>query len=52
MKNKPLFVLFITIFIDLLGFGIVIPILPVFSKELHATALEIGLIAGLYSLTS
>lgn len=50
MKNKPLFVLFITIFIDLLGFGIVIPILPVFSKELHASAIEIGIIAGLYSL--
>ncbi len=50
MKNKPLFVLFITIFIDLLGFGIVIPILPVFSKELHASAMEIGIIAGLYSL--
>jgi multidrug resistance protein len=51
MKNKsPLFILFVTIFIDLLGFGLVIPILPVFSKELHASAIEIGLIAGLYSL--
>lgn len=48
--KSPLLVLFVTIFIDLLGFGIVIPILPVFSKELSATSLEIGIIAGLYSL--
>lgn len=51
MKSRsPVFVLFVTIFIDLLGFGIIIPILPIFSKELHATALQIGFIAGIYSL--
>lgn len=51
MKNKsPIFVLFVTIFIDLLGFGLIIPILPIFSHELHATPLQIGFIAGLYSL--
>lgn len=51
MKNRsPIFVLFITIFIDLLGFGLVIPILPIFSKELQATPIQIGFIAGLYSL--
>jgi MFS transporter, DHA1 family, tetracycline resistance protein len=36
MRKGPLTTLFITIFIDLLGFGILIPILPVFSKELAA----------------
>jgi multidrug resistance protein len=51
MKNKsPIFVLFITILIDLLGFGLIIPILPIFAIELKATSLQIGLIAGLYSL--
>jgi multidrug resistance protein len=51
MKNRsPIFVLFVTIFIDLLGFGLIIPILPVFALELKATSLQIGLIAGLYSL--
>ncbi len=50
MKNSPLLALFITIFIDLLGFGLIIPILPTFSKELGASDLQIGLIAGVYSL--
>ena len=34
MQRKPLLTLFVTIFIDLLGFGIIIPILPVFAKKL------------------
>ena len=50
MKRSPLLVVFITIFIDLLGFGIIIPILPNYTKDLGATALEVGLIAGVYSL--
>ncbi|MCF8255391.1 MAG: MFS transporter [Bacteroidia bacterium] len=51
MKNRsPIFVLFITIFIDLLGFGLIIPILPIFAKELHASSFQIGLIAAIYSL--
>ncbi|MCK6611620.1 MAG: MFS transporter [Bacteroidia bacterium] len=48
--SKQLGVLFLTIFIDLLGFGIIIPILPIISTELQATPLQIGLIAGIYSL--
>lgn len=50
MKRSPLLVVFVTIFIDLLGFGIIIPILPNYTKELGASALEVGLIAGIYSL--
>lgn len=34
-----------TIFIDMLGFGIIIPILPIFSKELGAENYQVGLIA-------
>lgn len=45
-----LFVLFITIFIDLLGFGIVIPILPTYARTLQASSFEIGLLAASYSL--
>lgn len=48
MRKSPLLVLFVTIFIDLLGFGIVIPILPIFSKELGAANYEVGLIAAIY----
>lgn len=50
MKNKPLFTLLLTIFIDLLGFSIIIPILPVYSKEIGASNLMVGIIAGSYAL--
>lgn len=43
--KKPLIVIFTTIFIDMLGFGIIIPILPVFTKELGAENYQVGLIA-------
>ncbi|MGB0177472.1 MAG: MFS transporter [Owenweeksia sp.] len=49
MRNKPLLVLFITIFIDLLGFGIIIPILPIYANELGAPGWVIGLIAASFS---
>ena len=48
MKKSPLLVLFVTIFLDLLGFGIIIPILPVFIKELGARDFQVGLIAAIY----
>ncbi len=43
--KRPIIVIFTTILIDMLGFGIIIPILPVFSKELGAANYEVGLIA-------
>jgi len=48
--RKPIVVIFITIFIDMLGFGIIIPILPVFSKELGAANYQVGLIAMSYPI--
>ena len=51
MKSRHiLLVLFITIFIDLLGFGIIIPILPTYARSLQASSLEIGFLAASYSL--
>jgi MFS transporter, DHA1 family, tetracycline resistance protein len=51
-KNKAsLSIIFITIFIDLMGFGILIPILPTFaSKDLGISDFGIGLIVAIYSL--
>ena len=43
--KKPIIVIFITILIDMLGFGIIIPILPIFTKELGAANYQVGLIA-------
>ena len=45
-----LLTLFLVIFIDLLGFGIVIPILPYFAKKFGAGGIELGLLMMVYSL--
>lgn len=50
MKKSPILVIFITVFLDLLGFGLIIPILPLFSQDLGASSLTVGLIAAIYSL--
>jgi DHA1 family tetracycline resistance protein-like MFS transporter len=49
-KKSPLAVLFFTTFLDLVGFGIIIPILPNFAKDLGASAFEVGLLAAVYAL--
>lgn len=50
MKKSPLVVILLTIFLDMLGFGIIIPILPIFSKELGAADYQVGLIAMSYPI--
>lgn len=42
-------ILFLTVFIDLLGFGIVIPLLPLYAEHYNATATTIGLLMGSFS---
>jgi len=49
-RRAALFVLFLTVFIDLLGFGIVIPFLPLYVQRMHVGALGIGLVLSVYSL--
>jgi MFS transporter, DHA1 family, tetracycline resistance protein len=50
MENKKAFtIIFLTVFIDLLGFGLVIPILPTYAKELGATNIQVGFLAGIFS---
>lgn len=51
MKNKSaLSLIFLTVFIDLLGFGILIPILPSFAKkELGVDESAIGIAIAIYS---
>jgi multidrug resistance protein len=51
LKNRSgLVLIFLTVFIDLLGFGILIPILPSFSvKALHIDETAIGIAIALYS---
>lgn len=49
-KKSSLTIIFFTVFIDLLGFGLLIPILPTFaSKQLAISDFEIGVIVAAYS---
>ena len=48
--TKPLIIIFITVFIDLVGFGIVIPLLTFYAEEFNATPFEIGILFASYSL--
>jgi MFS transporter, DHA1 family, tetracycline resistance protein len=50
MKQASLFVIFLTVFIDLIGFGLVMPIFPVYIKNMGATNIEIGMITASYAI--
>lgn len=50
MSKKPLTIAFVTIFLDLLGFGIMIPIQPFYVQEFGASATQITLLGASYSL--
>ena len=47
---SPLGIVFTTVVIDLIGFGIVIPILPIYAKDLGASPTMIGGLAASYAL--
>lgn len=49
-KKSATKIVFLTVFIDLVGFGIVIPLLPYIAIEYKATPLEVGLLMSVYSL--
>ncbi|MBM3459279.1 MAG: TCR/Tet family MFS transporter, partial [Armatimonadetes bacterium] len=49
-RRSPLGVLFLTVFLDLVGFGIVLPLLPRFAAEYQAERWQIGLLMATYSL--
>src|SRR5579863_6471141 len=49
-RRAALLVLFLTVFIDLLGFGIVIPFLPLYAERMHVGAFGIGLVLSIYSM--
>jgi DHA1 family tetracycline resistance protein-like MFS transporter len=48
--NKSLLgIIFFTVFLYLVGFGILIPIIPILSRDFGATPLETGLLMSVYS---
>src|SRR5689334_21867914 len=50
LERSPLFLMALTIFIDFTGFGVVIPLLPVWAEHLGANGLGVGLILTTYAL--
>lgn len=47
--HASLTIIFVTVFIDLLGFGIVLPLLPYYAHEFHASATAAGALIAVYS---
>ena len=48
--DAPMALILMTVVIDLIGFGIVLPILPLWAQHFGASATEIGLLSASYSL--
>jgi DHA1 family tetracycline resistance protein-like MFS transporter len=51
-SRSPLAVIFLTVFISMVGFGIVIPVLPVYAKQAPflLSPSQLGLLVGIFSL--
>lgn len=50
MKKPSLLVIFLTVFIDLVGFGIVLPLLPRYAERFGAHGYQIGMVVASFSL--
>ncbi len=50
MKHSPLIIILATVFIALVGFGIVIPLLPVYAEQYGASGFTVGMLMMSYSL--
>ncbi len=49
MRKPSALIIFLTVFIDLIGFGIVLPLLPIYNRDLGASGLLIGVIQASFS---
>lgn len=49
MSRSPLLIIFLTVFIDLLGFGIVLPLLPRYGEHFDAAGWQLGLLMASFS---
>lgn len=49
-KKTALILIFFTVFIDLVGFGLIIPALPTYAQRLHASEFTVGMLIASYSL--
>jgi MFS family permease len=51
MQRRVLFFVFVTVFLDMIGFGIVIPLLPFYVQSMGGTPEVVGLILTSFSVT-
>lgn len=49
-RRAQLGIIFLTILIDMIGFGIVIPVLPLYAEQYGATAIQNGMLIAVFSL--
>ena len=49
MRKPSVLVIFLTVFIDLIGFGIIVPLIPSYSEHFGARGIVIGVIFASYS---
>ncbi len=49
-KISPLAAIFLTVFVDLVGFGIIVPLLPFYAEHFHASVETVTLLMAIYSL--
>ncbi len=49
-RISPLIAIFLTVFVDLVGFGVVIPLLPFYAEHFHAGPELVTLVMAIYSL--
>ncbi|MFN7983942.1 MAG: MFS transporter [Vicinamibacterales bacterium] len=47
--TRPLVIIFLTIFVNLVGFGIIVPLLPFYAETFGASPLTIGLLFAVFS---
>ncbi|HET6687829.1 MAG TPA: MFS transporter, partial [Rubrobacter sp.] len=48
-RRSPLVFLFVTVFVDMIGYGIVVPLLPFYAGPYASGAILVGLLGSLYA---
>lgn len=49
-KQPPLFFLYLTVFITIVGFGMIFPLLPFYARQFNASEWTVGLLAASYAI--
>lgn len=50
LRKNPLFFLYFTIFVNIIGFGMVFPLLPFYAQHFHASESTVGLLAASFAV--